>query len=53
MSETIVPGRLRSLVEQVLEFGGSIDPMVIEVSEKPQGSCSPAILIGSGGYCLE
>ena len=34
MSETIVPGRLPSLVEQVLEFGGSIDPMVIEVAEK-------------------
>ena len=37
LSETIVPGRLPSLVEQVLEFGGSIDPMIIEVSEKSQG----------------
>lgn len=33
-AETIVPGRLPALVEQVLEYGGSVDPMMIDVAEK-------------------
>lgn len=32
--ETIVPGRLPTLVDRVLEYGGSVDPLVIDVVEK-------------------
>ena len=33
-TESIVPGRLPDLVEQVLEFGGGVEPMVIDVVER-------------------
>ncbi len=34
-TDKLVPEGLADLVDRVLEFGGSIDPLVIEVTERP------------------
>ena len=36
LTDTIVPKALPDLVEQVLEFGGSIDPLIVDVVEHPR-----------------
>lgn len=34
-TDKVVPEGLADLVDRVLEFGGSVDPLVIEVTERP------------------